>query len=192
MNDIANLSDALLAMPEECSRARFDRLVAENIDFVFRSVRRLGVPEADADDATQRVFMVVSHRLADIKAEAERSFIFGTAMRVALATRRERRARCEDLDEGQDIADPRPLPDDVLAQRRARGMLDDVLDTLPMDLRAVFVMHELEELPMIEIADILGLPSGTVASRLRRARELFQAEARRVRARVQVPHRRPT
>lgn len=126
-------------------RARLHRLVTQNIDFVYRTVRRLGVPDADADDATQRVFLVVRDRLGDIAPERERSFLFGTAVRVAMAVRRERRRRAEAPEEASGaIVDPSPLPDEVLAARRARAMLDEVLDELPMELRAVFVMHELE------------------------------------------------
>jgi RNA polymerase sigma-70 factor (ECF subfamily) len=61
--------------------------------------------------------------------------------------------------------------------------LDEVLDALPMDLRAPFVLFELEELSTAEIAAMLSVPAGTVASRLRRAREEFRAIVARVRAR---------
>jgi len=79
-----------------------------------------------------------------------------------------------------------PLPDEELGDRRARAVLDGLLDALPADQRAVFVLHEIEELTMAEIAVALSLPPGTVASRLRRARELFDSLAARVRAGVPV------
>jgi len=60
-------------------------------------------------------------------------------------------------------------------------MLDEVLNRLPVDLRTVFVLHELEGLEVREIAEIEGIPVGTASSRLRRAREEFSAVARRVR-----------
>jgi RNA polymerase sigma-70 factor (ECF subfamily) len=80
--------------------------------------------------------------------------------------------------------DPAPGADVALDDERARRLLDDVLDRLPMDLRAVFVLAELEELTMATIAELLELPPGTVASRLRRARERFAEEAARVRAQL--------
>jgi RNA polymerase sigma-70 factor (ECF subfamily) len=57
--------------------------------------------------------------------------------------------------------------------RRARQQLDAILDEMPLDLRAVFILHELEEETMADIAVTLGIPSGTAASRLRRARAVF-------------------
>jgi RNA polymerase sigma-70 factor (ECF subfamily) len=68
------------------------------------------------------------------------------------------------------LANPEQLTD----QRQARAMLDRVLDQMDIDLRTVFVLHEFEELNMSEIADVLEIPRGTVASRLRRARLEFR------------------
>jgi RNA polymerase sigma-70 factor (ECF subfamily) len=72
--------------------------------------------------------------------------------------------------------------DEELDRRRARRVLDQILDQLPSDLRSVFVMCDLEELSMAEAAASLDIPAGTVASRLKRAREAFgklAAEARK-------------
>lgn len=171
----------------------------QNFEFVWRSVRRLGVPEADADDAVQQVFIVASRRLAAITEGSERAFLFGTALRVASHTRRaaKRRSEVPLLEDGSAAAASAPRSsgehassidgassaDELLDQRRARALLDDVLESLPMDMRAVFVLFELEEMTLAEIAALLDLPGGTVASRLRRGRELFQAEITRLKAR---------
>ena len=72
------------------------------------------------------------------------------------------------------VADATANPEEQMDQRRARALLDQVLGFMPMDLRAVFVLFELEEMTMIEIATMSDLPPGTVASRLRRARQVFQ------------------
>ncbi len=69
-------------------------------------------------------------------------------------------------------------------QEQARAALDEVLDALPADLRTVLVLHELEEMEMSEVAELLGIPAGTVASRLRRAREKFEVEVDRMRERL--------
>ncbi|MDI1433668.1 sigma-70 family RNA polymerase sigma factor [Polyangium sorediatum] len=170
--------------------ARFRAIRDEHFEFVWRSVRRLGVPDADADDAAQQVFIVLSRRLEEIAAGSERAFLFGTAMRVAMQVRRTMRRRgevslSEDEAQGLPLEPPEPGPDaeELLAQRRARVMLDEVLESLPLDVRAVFVLFELEEMRVPEIASLLGIPLGTAASRLRRGRELFQAELSRVQAR---------
>jgi RNA polymerase sigma-70 factor (ECF subfamily) len=163
-------------------------MVDEHFDFVWRSLRRLGVPETDVDDCAQQVFLVTSRKLADVEVASERAFLFGTAMRVAADARRARVRRREVHDE--DAAEPRdpgPDPEQVAALRRARAVLDEVLDAMPMELRAPFVLFELEELPTAEIAAMLGVPAGTVASRLRRAREEFSAIVARMKARQGFP-----
>jgi len=171
--------------------ARFRVVRDENFEFVWRSVRRLGVPDADVDDAVQQVFIVASRRLGEITVGSERSFLFGTAMRVAMQVRRTLRRRgevslSEDAAQGLPLEPPDTGPDaeELLAQRRARATLDEVLETLPLDVRAVFVLFELEEMRVPEIASLLGIPLGTAASRLRRGRELFQEGLARHKARM--------
>jgi RNA polymerase sigma-70 factor, ECF subfamily len=163
-------------------------LVEGYADFVWRSVRRLGVPEAYADDATQQVFLVTQQKITRIERGRERAFLFSVATHVAAHARRSFARRRETGEEPSEaLADPSPLPDAALDARRARAVLDYVLDALPMELRVVLVLAELEEMTMAEIAEMLALPPGTVASRLRRAREAFQEAARRVRAKMDRP-----
>lgn len=153
--------------------------VALHHTFIWRALRRFGVAEEHADDAAQQVFCVFARRLADVPPEKEKTFLCGVAVRVAQGVRRDRSRRPLDLDDAalEAARSAAPLPDEELEERRARAVLDRILDALPPDHRAVFVLHELEELTMAEIATSLSLPPGTVASRLRRARELFEAFA---------------
>jgi RNA polymerase sigma-70 factor, ECF subfamily len=161
-------------------------LVCGHADFVWRSLRRLGVPEPHVDDATQQVFLVAQQKIDRIERGRERAFLFGVAMNVAAHARRAAARRREvSEDAALDLTDPAPLPDAQLDEQRARVLLDEVLDGMEIDLRTVFVMFELEEMSMPEIADVLAIPPGTVASRLRRAREEFHKLAQRVRARVE-------
>jgi RNA polymerase sigma-70 factor (ECF subfamily) len=142
---------------------------------VWRSLRRLGVLESDADDATQQVFLVAHRRIADIVPENEQAFLLQTALRVAADFRRSRRRRHED--DGREVpvlADTAANPEEMADRRRARVMLDRALVAMPMELRQVFVLFELEELTTSEVASVLRVPKGTVASRLRRAREAFR------------------
>ncbi len=155
---------------------RLRALIDEHFDFVWRTLRRLGVPPSDLDDATQQVFLVVSRKLALIDIEREKAFVFQTALRVAADARRTLRRRREVLDASLfERVDGAPGPEDVAYRKRARAMLDAVLDDMPIDLRVVFILFEVEELSSIEIGRLLGVPTGTVASRLRRARADFQA-----------------
>jgi RNA polymerase sigma-70 factor, ECF subfamily len=167
--------------------ARLRRLIDEHLDFIWRSLRRLGIPLTDVDDCTQQVFWVAARRLDAIERGCERPFLFGTALRVASEARRSRSRRREVLGEAEEPYDPGPNPEQVAEQRSARALLDEVLDAMPMDLRAVFMLFELEEMPTGEIATALDLAPGTVASRLRRAREEFRRIATRVQARVAFP-----
>lgn len=166
-------------------RQRIQRLVAQHFDFAARSLRNFGVRAADVDDAVQQVFIVIWHKLDRVEPQAERAFLFQTALRIASRHRRthaRRREASEELLEG--LSSGVPLADDVLDGQRARALLDRVLDRMPDDLRAVLVLYEVEQLGTGEIAKLLRLPRGTVKSRLRRAREEFSRLAQAVRRQV--------
>ena len=153
---------------------------------VWRIVRRFGVPENSADDAAQEVFIIASRRLADISPGSERPFLFASAVRVAANVRRSLGARreCAEDDSLPEGVDPRPNAEALLDQKRLRQMLDRVLDELSDDLRVSFVLYELEGMSSPEIAELLSIPVGTVASRLRRGREAFELAASRLKLRL--------
>ena len=161
------------------AKLRLEGMVSEHLDMLWRFMRQLGIPECDVDDGIQEVLMVAARRLTDIEKGRERAFLFSTAVRVACTLRR-RRARQRELvvDSLVDFADPRPSPEASLDRARERRLLDAVLDEMPTELRAIFVLYELEELTMAEIAALLQLAPGTVASRLRRARDRFTKKVR--------------
>lgn len=164
--------------------ARLRALVTDNFSFVWRSLVRLGVPRADAEDALQQVFLVASRKVEAIEAGREKAFLFGTALRIASRARRTQQRRREVLDgEPAERLDEAPGADDLLDRARAKEQLQAILDEMPIELRAVFVLFELEQVTMAEIAALLSLPPGTVASRLRRAREHFEAATKRIAAR---------
>ena len=159
------------------SADRLTSLFQQHFDLVWRTVRRLGVPPEALDDAAQEVFVVASRRLAAIEPGKERAFLYGTAVRVASDARRSssRRRLAPQGDQPLDPADTAPAPDELVEQKRARELLDQLVARLPDDTRPVFVLYELEGLTMEEIATCLEVPPGTVASRLRRGREAFHA-----------------
>ena len=90
------------------------------------------------------------------------------------------------------LIDPSPPPDLKLDHEQECALLDVILGTLPIDLRVVFLLYEIEERTMIEIAAIVGVPPGTVASRLRRARALWHTQVGRVQARLRFAERNPS
>jgi RNA polymerase sigma-70 factor (ECF subfamily) len=158
--------------------------VRENYAAVWRTLRRLGLSPSDADDGAQQVFVVIARRFCDIELGRERAFLFRTAMNVASKAHRARRRRPEDAtSECDDMADSAPIADDLVDRRRARALLDRLLAQMDETLTAVLVLFEIEGLTMAEIAEVLDVPAGTVASRLRRARAELEAQIARVKAR---------
>ena len=145
------------------------------MDFVWRLLRRLGLSRADADDATQQVFLVASRKLSEIELGKERRFLYGTTLRVAANLRhglQRRREAPEELLE--DAAAEGQRPDELFERGRARALLDELLDALPEELRRVLVLAEIEQLTLAHIAELEDIPPGTAASRLRRARAQFR------------------
>lgn len=163
-------------------RTGINELVAREYPAVWRFLRRLGVPSAEVDDAAQRVFARVLGQGERIQAGSERAYLMRAAFRAALEQQRARkrwlsRAATVDVDETSSAL---ASPDQALDQREDLRLLDLALAQLPPDLRAVFTLSELEELTFSEIALALELPRGTVASRVRRAKERFTGAVRRL------------
>jgi len=168
----------------EASKARLERMFNEHHDFIWRLVRRLGLSPGSADDAAQHVFLVAAERLADIKVGSERSFLFGTALRVARSQSRTDRRWVleEDMDFRRSQAG---RPEDLADQHRAIDLMGRILDSMALDLRTVFILSELEGMTMPEVAALVEIPVGTAASRLRRAREAFRTAVAAVESKLQ-------
>jgi RNA polymerase sigma-70 factor (ECF subfamily) len=160
--------------------ARLRAVVDAHFDTLWRFLRRLGVAEADVDDAVQEVILVLTRKLDSIEVGKERSFVMSTAFRVASDVRRRTRRRREvDAEQLVELPSAAADPEASAQKQQMRALFAQVLEQLPLDLRAVFVLYELEDFTMAEIAQTLQLPAGTVASRLRRAREAFETLASR-------------
>jgi RNA polymerase sigma-70 factor (ECF subfamily) len=155
--------------------ARLRAAVDAHYDVVWRFLRRMGVREEAVEDAAQQVLLVFARRMEGVDPGAELSFLLGTALRVA-ADFRKQVARTREVADGQTlerwVASTRD-PGEEIDERRARQWLDAILGRMPDDLRAIFVMCDLEELTMADAATLLAIPPGTAASRLRRARATF-------------------
>jgi RNA polymerase sigma-70 factor (ECF subfamily) len=160
---------------------RFRRLVDGEFALVWRFLRGLGVPAGGVDDAAQQVFLVAAQRLEGITPGSERAFLLSTARGVAANARRAQTRSREVLDDEllAEHTDDRANPEQAAAAKQARRLLEAFLEELPEDARTVFVLFELEGMTMAAIAETLDLPPGTVASRLRRARDEFHAAAKR-------------
>ena len=159
-------------------------------DFVWATLQRFGVREADLEDMLQEVFVVVHRRLDSYDGSARvTTWLYGIAMRVAAAHRRRAHVRrerpTEELPEdgGIDAHAPPVTAEELAALQQARGRLEAILDSMDLERRAVFMMFEIEEMSCEEIAQIVGAPVGTVYSRLHKARKEFEAALVRLRAR---------
>ncbi len=170
----------LAAQPD----ARIREMVDAHFDVVWRTLWRCGVPRAGVDDAAQQVFLVATRKLDLIDRATERAYLLGIAVRVAADARRSHRRLREvphEDDEGRTLShDGAASPEELLDQKRARELLDDVLASMPEDLRDALVLFEIEGVPIAQIAEVLDIPVGTVGSRIRRARELFQKKVDRL------------
>jgi RNA polymerase sigma-70 factor (ECF subfamily) len=150
--------------------ARLERMFVAHHAMVWRTMRRRGFSPDAAADITQQTFLVAAERLSDIHADSERAFLVGTALRVAKSAERSKvRWQLED-DLDQRLADTRSVSDAGAAVE----LCDLALSKVDPDLAEVFVLFEVEGLSSPEIAASLEIPLGTVASRLRRAREQFR------------------
>jgi RNA polymerase sigma-70 factor, ECF subfamily len=153
---------------------RLRQLVSDHLDFVWRVLRRLGLSREDADDVSQQVFMIALQKLADITPGRERTYLYGVALRVAANARRKVQRRREDpLVHGVETGTA-PPPDRAVELEQARALADEILSLMPPALARVLVLAEIEQETATVIAALEGVPPGTVASRLHRARALFR------------------
>lgn len=162
----------------DTSELTVERIHDEHADFVWRSLQRLGVRERDLEDALQEVFIVVHRKLGTYDSTSRiTTWLFGICLRVAAAQRRRahvvRERACDDVG---DVPDPAVGgdPEATAVARETRERLGRVLDALTLEKRAVLVMFEVEEMSAGEIASLLGVPVGTVYSRLSAARTEFR------------------
>lgn len=161
----------------------FEDVYEQHIDFLWRVLRRLGVPARSLPDAAQDVLLVVHRRLGSFDGRAPlRSWLAGICVRVARQEYRTRRRRQPEMLDPAGWIDVDSLPDAAsvgssATERRERiRLLYELMASLDAPKREVFVLSELEQMTGPEIAEIVGLPLNTVYSRLREARVRFERE----------------
>jgi RNA polymerase sigma-70 factor (ECF subfamily) len=166
----------------------FEDVYREHFRFVWRSLRRLGVPESDVADAAQDVFLVVHRRQGEFEGRSKMTtWLFGICLNVA----RDRKKLAHNRRRSDDEAPLDNAVDETIdivgdAERsQALRLLESLLEMLPLEQRAVFILFEMEGLGGDAIAETLEIPLGTVHSRLRLAREAFERNLKRFQARDQ-------
>lgn len=163
----------------------FKEVYDEQLRFVWRSLRRLGVRESDLADAVQDVFIVVHRRLGEFEGRAKvTTWLYGICYRVASERRRLAHVRHAVDDEAALAEHADPQVDIAAEAERRQGfaLLEAILDEMPLEQRAVFTLFELEGTSGEAIAEALDAPLGTVYSRLRLAREQFRKSLARIQA----------
>jgi len=139
------------------------------LDYLMRTLQRLGIAPSDVEDLTHEVFLVLRHTWHKYDpSRAFKPYLFGIAFRVASSHRRRRwREVLFAVVDGLDCA---PYPDQTIEASRARALVLAALRRIPLPRRVVLEMHDLDEIPMQEVASTLDIPLFTGYSRLRKAR----------------------
>jgi RNA polymerase sigma-70 factor (ECF subfamily) len=162
-------------------RQRAATIFAEHCDYVWNALRRLGIARDDLEDLAHDTFVAVFRQWHGYDAERPlRPWLFGFALRIASDHRRRARHRFEVDADGLDAADAAPGAVELLLQRERAALAHSAMQGIELNRRAVFILHELDGVPLPEIATALGIPRGTASSRLRLAREDFAAAVKRL------------
>jgi RNA polymerase sigma-70 factor (ECF subfamily) len=165
------------------AEVRFQALFDAGFHYIWNTVRRMGVAPCDLEDVTHDVFIDVYRKIDHYDpARPLRPWLFAFAFRAASEYRRRVRRRAEVMSD-LEPADRSPLADQVLIEGENRALVARALDAIDLDRRAVFVMHDLDDMAVPEIARALEIPLNTAYSRLRVAREEFVRALKRTRKR---------
>lgn len=175
-------------MTHQHERPRFEDIYEAELPYVWHTLRRLGVGDAEREDLAHDTFMVVHRRLDTYDpARALRPWLFGIMFRVVSEHRRSARHQREVLDATpEQHAATGPAPDDRRIAEDRRRLVLAALDALPLDRRAVFVMYELDGIAATDIAETLGMPRNTCYSHLRRGRQEFAAAVTKLQSREET------
>jgi RNA polymerase sigma-70 factor (ECF subfamily) len=149
------------------------------LDYVYRTLRRLGTPPSEVDDLAQEVFLALRRSWIEYDPSRPlRPYLFGIAFRIASAHHRKHNR--EVAFGVVELGDTGQSPDEALQNKQARALVLAALERIPLPRRAVLVMHDIDDVPVREVAAALDLPLFTVYSRLRKARRELEATVRRM------------
>jgi RNA polymerase sigma-70 factor, ECF subfamily len=165
--------------PQETSDEACLDAFQRQLDYVHRTLRRLGTSPSEVDDLAQEVFLALHGCwTAYDPSRPLRPYLFGIAFRIAAAHHRKRNR--EVTFEIVEVSDAGPGPDDALVTKQARALVLAALERIPFPRRAVLVMHDIDDVPVEDVAAALGIPRFTVYSRLRKGRRELEAAVRRL------------
>jgi RNA polymerase sigma-70 factor (ECF subfamily) len=172
-----------MAGPTSRTQADFTRLYESEFDYVWNVLRRLGVADAHLEDVAHDVFTTAWKKLDDYDPMRPlRPWLFGIAFRLASDFRDRAWQKKEVADPDADVAaDESASPHAQVESKQARAIVLRAMEAMPLERRAVFVMHELEGQGIPEVADALQVPLNTAYSRLRLARRDFAVAVEKLR-----------
>lgn len=152
----------------------FGTVFSLELAYVLRTLRRLGVRDADVEDVGHDVFLAVYAAWGDLDLDRPlRPWLFGFCFRFASNYRRKLKP-ADEIDDDSSLTSAGPLADEALAREVDRRLVLAALERIPIARRAVFVMFEIDGVPVVEIARVLEIPEGTAHSRLSKARAEFR------------------
>jgi RNA polymerase sigma-70 factor (ECF subfamily) len=165
-------------VPTPLPELELDRVYQQHFAFVWRSLLRLGVNQANIDDAAQDVFLVVHRRLDTFEGRSSlKTWLFSVAQHVALSYKRRQRRAAAQEPVPLTLTDRGSGPERATETAETAQFIDAFLDSLDDGRRAVFILVELEQMTAPEAAESLGIKVNTVYSRLRVARSAFRQAA---------------
>jgi RNA polymerase sigma-70 factor, ECF subfamily len=154
----------------------FTEVFREHARYLWRALLGLGVRSGDVDDVCQEVFLIVHRRLPEFDGRALRSWLYAICLRVASEYRRSARVRREiSVEQLPESHAPAPQLEAVFTGELCTRLLAS-LDRLDEDKREAFVLYEIEQLPLREVAEALGCPLQTAYSRLQAARAVVRED----------------
>jgi RNA polymerase sigma-70 factor (ECF subfamily) len=167
----------------------FARIVTEHARFLYSVAFSLLRHRQDAEDAVQDALLKLYRGESWRTMDSERGFLARVVWRAALDRRAARTIGVEEEGAELRVLDARPTPEHVATASDERGLLQQLIDELPEELRQPLLLSAMEEMSSREIGEVMGLAEGTVRTRLMRARlqlkekfEAFQAAGREVAA----------
>jgi RNA polymerase sigma-70 factor (ECF subfamily) len=159
-------------------------LFDQQSEYVWNTLRRLGIHESELEDLVHEVFLKVQRRLDDYDPQRPvKPWLFGFAYRVAADHRRLARHRVEVLGVVVEAEDPLPSMDRTMELEEERQLVEAALDCVDIGRRAVLIMHDVEDVPIPAVAHALEIPVNTAYSRLRLGRAELAAAVTRLRHR---------
>lgn len=175
MVDVSHVLTEATWSEQACSAEAWERVYREHLRYVWRCLRHLGIRSCDLEDVTHEVFLVIHRKLGSFEGRSTlKTWIYGICLRTASDYRKKASFRHEVASEVVPEMASQAMLEEGLEAERLRRKLVEHLQALNVEQREVFVLYEIEEVSMKDIAELLECPLQTAYSRLHAARASLQ------------------